>query len=162
MVVKWTRESLKGTTKTQGDFNLAHKFTVEIDGVMVGGVHTIEGLEHEHEVVEYHDGDELIAFERGEAHRPGRQKPGRITIEKDWSSTKEFFNWRKAVVDGKTERKSISIVFHTDAGEEKRYNFFDCFPTEYFEPSPDAKNSGHAIEKIEISYADMSIDPQVV
>ena len=69
--VKWTRDTLKGSTKTQGDFNLAHRFTVEIDGVAVGGVHTIEGLEHEHEVVEYHDGDEGVT-----RFRPGRQKVG--------------------------------------------------------------------------------------
>ena len=80
-------DSLKGSTKTQGDFNLAHRFTIEIDGVAIGGVHTIEGLEHEHEVVEYHDGDEGVT-----RFRPGRQKQGRIKIHRDFSATKEFFN----------------------------------------------------------------------
>src|SRR5207244_12972214 len=99
------RYSLKCSTKTQGAFNLAHRSTIETDGVAMGGVQTIEGLEHEHEVVEYHDGDEGVT-----RFRPGRQKQGRIKIHRDFSATKEFFNWRKTVVDGKTERKSMSIV----------------------------------------------------
>ncbi len=37
--VTFGREKLKGTTKTQGDFNLAHRFSMEIDGVSVAGVH---------------------------------------------------------------------------------------------------------------------------
>jgi len=64
---KNTRETLKGSTKTQGDFNLAHRFNVELDGLLVGGCHTVEGLEHEHEVVEYQDRDDITTH-----FRPGR------------------------------------------------------------------------------------------
>ena len=112
MAVTFSRDKLKGTTKTQGDFNLAHRFALEIDGVLTNGVHKIEGLDHESEVIEYHDGED------GTTHyRPGRQKAGTIRIEKDFSSTKEFDEWRKKVVDGKVERKSISVIIHNDAGE---------------------------------------------
>jgi len=148
MAVKWTRDNLKSSTKTQGDFNLAHRFSVEIEGVAVGGVHKIEGLDHESEVVEYHDGDD------GTTHfRPGRQKQGRLRIEKDFSSTKEFFMWRKTVIDGKVERKSISVIIHNDAGEESmRYNFFECWPSKYTGPALNARNSAHATEALEILY----------
>ena len=146
MSVKWTRESLKGTTKTQGDFNLASRFGVEIDGISINGVHTVEGLEHEHEVVEFHDGDNGTT-----QFRPGRQKPGKLKLIKDFSSTKEWFTWRKSVVDGKVDRKSVSIVIHNDAGEEAmRYNFYECFPSKYSGPSLNARNSAHATESIEV------------
>jgi phage tail-like protein len=148
MAVKWTRESLKGSTKTQGDFNLAHRFTMEIDGVAIGGVHTIEGLEHEHEVVEYHDGDEGTT-----RFRPGRTKQGRCKIVRDFSATKEFFNWRKTVTDGKVERKSVSIILLNDAGEEAmRYNLHECWPIKYHGPALNARNSSHATEAIEIAF----------
>ncbi len=148
MAVKWTRDSLKGSTKTQGDFNLAHRFTVEIDGVAIGGVHTIEGLEHEHEIIEYMDGDD------GTAHfRPGRPKPGTIKITRDFSATKEFFNWRKSVMDGKVDRKSISIILLNDAGEEAmRYNLYETFPHKYHGPALNARNSAHATEALEIVF----------
>src|ERR1700682_4878247 len=140
MAVKFGRDSLKGTTKTQGDFNLSHKFNVEIDGVTVGGVHRVDGL------------DMITHF------RPGRQKPGRVTIERDWSSTKEFFNWRQTVINGKVERKSVSIIFMNDAGEESmRVNLFDCYPTKWKGPALNAKTSAHATESIEILYERMEL-----
>jgi phage tail-like protein len=153
MAIKFNRDSLKGTTKTQGDFNLSHKFNVEIDGVTVGGVNRVDGLEHEHEVVEYQDGDDMTTH-----FRPGRQKPGRVTIERDWSSTKEFFNWRQTVINGKVERKSVSIIFMNDAGEESmRVNLFDCYPTKWKGPSLNSKSSGHAAETIELMFERMEL-----
>ena len=139
---------MKGTTKTQGDFNLASRFQVELDGIMVGGIHTVEGLEHEHEIVEYHDGDDGVTH-----FRPGRQKPGKIKITKDFSSTKEFYNWRAQVVAGKVHRASMSIIIHNDAGEEAmRYNLYECWPTKYYGPALNARNSAHATEAIEIAF----------
>ncbi len=128
---KNTRETLKGSTKTQGDFNLAHRFNVELDGLLVGGCHTVEGLEHEHEVVEYQD----------------------MKIVRDFGATKEFFNWRKTVLDGKVERKSVSIILLNDAGEEAmRYNLFECWPIKYKGPDLNSRNSAHATEAIELAY----------
>ena len=145
---KNTRETLKGSTKTQGDFNLAHRFNVEMDGIIVGGCHTVEGLEHEHEVVEFQDGDDKETH-----YRPGRQKAGRVKITRDFSATKEFFNWRKTVLDGKVERKSVSIILLNDAGEEAmRYNLFECWPIKYKGPDLNSRNSAHATEAIEIAY----------
>src|SRR5262245_41359214 len=106
MAVKYSRDALKGTTKTQGDFTLSHKFNVEIDGVTMGGIHKVDGIEFEVEVVEYQDGEDITTH-----YRPGRLKPGRLIIERDWSSTQEFLKWRKTVMDGKVERKSISVIF---------------------------------------------------
>ncbi|MDP4219800.1 MAG: phage tail protein [Bacteroidota bacterium] len=154
--VKFSRDQLKGTTKTQGDFNLAHRFTVEIDGVMVGGIHTVEGLEHEHEVVEYQDGDDMYTH-----LRPGRQKPGKITLTKDWSGTKEFYDWSRSTASDKTKRRNVSIIVQDDAGEARRYNLFDCFPMSYKPPPAGAKTSAHATESIEFTYERMDVQPVI-
>jgi hypothetical protein len=39
------REKLRNSSKTTGDFNLQNRFSLQIDGVSVAGVHTIEGIE---------------------------------------------------------------------------------------------------------------------
>ena len=128
MALTFGREKLKGTSKTQGDFNLQNRFSLEIDGVGVNGVHTVEGIETESDVVEYKDA-------------------------KDWSNTLEWYTWRKAVLDGKTDRRSISVIFHDDAGVEVgRMNFYNCWPVKHTLPSFNAKNSGHATEQITISW----------
>jgi phage tail-like protein len=153
MAVTFGRDKLKGTTKTQGDFNLANYFSVEIDGVIVAGVHSVEGFETETDVVEFKDGEDRTIHTR-----PGNHKPGKITITKDWSNTSEFYKWRKAVLDGKVERKSISIIFQNDAQEEAgRINLFQCWPTKWKGPALNAKNSGHATEILEISWETMEL-----
>ena len=153
MAVTFGREKLKATTKTQGDFNLANRFSFEIDGVIVAGVHTISGLESESDIVEYKDGEDGVSHTR-----PGNHKPGKMTCSKDWSNTSEWYKWRKAVLDGKVDRRSISVIFHNDAGEEAgRMNFYNCWPSKWNGPSLNAKSSGHAGEKLEISWETMEL-----
>lgn len=153
MAVTFGREKLKATTKTQGDFNLSNRFSFEIEGVIVAGVHTIDGLESETDVVEYKDGED------GTSHtRPGNHKPGKMTVTKDWSNTSEWYKWRKAVLTGKVDRREISVIFHNDAGEEAgRMNFGSCWPSKWLGPSLNARSSGHATEKLEISWETMDL-----
>ena len=153
MAVKFSRDVLKGTTKTQGDFNLGSRFNVEIDGVSVGGIHTVTGLEHEHEIVEYQDGDDMFTH-----LRPGRNKTSVVTIEKDWSSTDEFYKWFSTVLAGKVDRKSISFIYLNDAGDEaSRVNLFDTWPKKWTIKGLNSKNSGHASESIEIVFERMEM-----
>src|SRR2546428_13500693 len=106
MPVKFSRDVLKGTTKnTAGDFNQQSRFTVEIDGVTQGGIHKVDGLEYEPEVVAYKDAED--DFQRS---RPGRQKAGTLALERDCSSSTEFYSWLKTVNEGNVKRKSITII----------------------------------------------------
>jgi len=146
--ITFGRDKLKGSTKTPGDFNLSSHFGLEIDGIITNGVHKVEGLEVENETVTYRDGED-----RDTHFRPGIRKPNRVKITKDWSSTNEFYNWYKTVKEGKTERKSISVVLHNDAGEEAmRINLFNCYPTKWYGPTFDSKTSAHATEAIDVLF----------
>ena len=131
---------------------------VMINGVLVAGVRPIENLnayiaqakmhETQSDIVEYKDGEDGV-----NRTRPGNHKPGKITLTKGWSNTLEWYNWRKTVLDGKTDRRSISIIFHDDAGVEVgRMNFYNCWPVKHTLPTTEAKNSGHASEAIELAY----------
>ena len=153
MAIKFSRDTLKGLTKNSGDFHLSHRFGLEIDGVTVGGVHKVDGIEFEAEVVEYNDGEDMATH-----CRPGVLKPGKIIVERDFSSTKEFYQWRSAVINGRTERRSVSVIFQNDKGDEaKRINFFQCFPAKWHGPSLNSKASGHATEKLEIIFEEYSL-----
>jgi len=153
MAVKFSRDTLKGLTKNSGDFHLSHRFGLEIDGVTVGGVHKVDGIEFEAEVVEYNDGEDIMTH-----CRPGRIKPGKLVVERDFSSTKEFYQWRSAVINGKTDRRSVSVIFQNDKGEEaKRINFYQCFPAGWQGPSLFFLTEGPATEKLEIIFEEYSI-----
>ena len=153
MAVKFSRDVLRGTNKTQGDFNLAHRFNVEINNVSVGGFFKIDGPEFEFDTVEYEDGDDLTPH-----YRPGRSKGGHVSLEREWASNPELFNWRKAVTDGQVQRESVSIIFLSDDGvESKRINLFNCFPTKWTGPSMNATQSGHASEKIDLVFEGLEV-----
>lgn len=121
-------------------------FKLLIDGAAVPGVRAIEGP----------DSESAVVFDSGPAGitaNPGPVSVQSVTVHRDFSSTKEWFNWRKTVLDGKVERKSMSIVFLNDAGKEvARCNLFHCWPTKWVGPSLNAKNSGHATESLEIVF----------
>ena len=146
--------SHSGNANAAGDFNLSNRFTVEIDGVLIKATNLTGAFENLTEVVEYKDGED------GTMHtRPGNHKPGKMTVTKDWSNTSEWYKWRKAVLDGKVDRRSISVIFHNDAGNEVgRLNLYNCWPSGWSlnssidSSAPNSRNSGHANEVLEISY----------
>ncbi len=131
----------------------ATSFRIEFDGVAVPAVQSIDEFETESEVVMYIDGNESV-----EHFRPGNHKPGKMTVTTDWSNTSEFFSWRKTVLDGKVDRKSVSIVFLNDAGAEMgRINLYECWPSKWTGPALNARNSGHATEALEIVWETMEL-----
>ena len=70
-----------------------------------------------------------------------------------WSAGAVDLPYEGNVADGKTDRRSISIIFHDDAGNETgRMNFYHCWPVKHTMPSSAEMKSGHAAETIELSY----------
>ncbi len=131
----------------------AGHFSLEIDGVLVEGTSSVDGLESLSEVIEYKDGEDGVSH-----FKPGVVIRNRLVVRKDWSNTSEFFKWRKAVLDGKVDRRSISVIFHNDAGEKAgRMDFFECWPVRYVAKGFDSRSSGHATEKLEISWETMEL-----
>ena len=142
------REKLKTTTKTQGDFNLSSHFSVEINGIPVAGMHTARGYKGSTDTITYKDGEDGVI-----RTRPGNHKPGKIVLAKDWSNTLEWYQWRKNVIDGKTDCRTVSIISFDEAGREVgRMKFSNCWPTKHVLPSFSEKQSGHATETIELTY----------
>ncbi|MCA9543225.1 MAG: phage tail protein [Myxococcales bacterium] len=124
-----------------GQFN----FRVEIDGVTQAAFKAVEGLDSETEVIEYQDGDDIILRKR-----PGRTKYSNIICKRGYISTDELWLWRKAVMEGKVDRKSGSIILLNDNGQEvMRYNFFEAWPAKWKGFTLDGKGTDVAVEEIE-------------
>jgi phage tail-like protein len=133
----------------------AGRFSVEIDGVVVAGISKVAGLQVSTDVIEFREGSDPSLPQA----IPGNHHPGRVRLSKDWSSTHEFFNWRKTVLDGKVERKSISIVFQNDSRDAaSRINLYRCWPVKWEGPDLDAKSgTAVAIETIEIVWEGIEV-----
>ena len=125
-----------------------YNFKVEISGVTVAAFQEVSGLEVTTEVIETQDGDDLLLRKR-----PGRTSYSNIVLKRGYTATDELWTWMKAVVDGKVERKSGSVILMGDDGftEIVRYNFFEAWPCRWKGFVLDGKGTGVAVEELEIA-----------
>jgi phage tail-like protein len=125
----------------------AFNFKVEIEGVTVGAFFEVRNVESLTEVIEYQDGEDIIMRKR-----PGRTSYPNIVLRRGFINTDELWNWRKAVIDGKVERKSGSIILcGDDASEIMRFNFFEGWPCRYSLSSLNGETDRTLFEEIEIA-----------
>ncbi|MCA9526239.1 MAG: phage tail protein [Myxococcales bacterium] len=123
-----------------GNFN----FIVEVDGISAGAFKNVDGLSAEVSIVEYQDGNDLVLRKR-----PGRTKYGDITVKRGYVEDNSLFNWFMRGVEGKIERKSVSIILLNSAGDEVvRYNLFETWPSKWKGFTLDGKADDAAVEEI--------------
>jgi phage tail-like protein len=126
----------------------AFNFRVEIEGVTVAGFSVCTGLEAEVSVVEYRTGAEV-----GTRKLPGLRKFGDITLKRGITCDRELWNWFQTVLDGKVERRTVSIVLMNEGREEVcRWMIREAWPRKWEGPAFNASSDDVAIESIEIAH----------
>ena len=104
----------------------------------------MSGLETWTEVIEYRDGDDLLVRKR-----PGVTKYGDITLKRGYVDKNELWKWREAVLKGKIERNSGSIILGADDGSEiVRYNFYEGWPCKWRSPQFVSKARGSRLLRV--------------
>lgn len=123
-------------------------FKVEIDGITRAGFQECSGLETSSEVGNYREGTDGLGVRK----LPGRPSSSPITLKWGITDDTELWEWRKTVIQGKVERKNISIVVYDDANtaEVVRWNLRECWPSKWEGPGLNAQTSDVAIETLEI------------
>lgn len=121
------------------------RFSIEIDGVQV--------LSSIGDIVS----ESAIVFDNAGNPQPGA-KLNKLTLTREFGVSTSLYRWRKAVLDGKVDRRSISVIFHNDAGQEAgRMNFYNCWPSKWVGPSLNARNGSRQQEQLEIVWENMDI-----
>jgi len=129
-------------------------FIVEIDGVTVAGFAEVGGLTIEQEVVEYRNGDEDITVRK----LPGKIKYTPITLKRGYTQARELWEWRKLVLQGRTERKSGTIQLLDEARQPAlSWNFSQAWPSKWEGPALNAKTNDCAIESMEITHEHLEL-----
>jgi phage tail-like protein len=133
-----------------GQFN----FVIEIDGIAAGAFSEVGGLDADHEVMEYREGNEEPTVRK----LPGLRKYPVITLKRGFTQDRSLWEWRKTVMDGRTERRSGSIVLLNEAREEAlRWNFREGWPSKLQGPALAARTSEVAIESCEITHEGLEL-----
>ena len=125
----------------------AFNFLVEVEGVTVAGFTECSGLVNETEVIDFRLGNEPITRRR----LPGLVKYNNIILKRGITNSTELWDWRKRVLDGRTQRQSGSVVLLDEARKPAlRWNFREGWPAKLEGPTLNAKNNEVAIETMEI------------
>ena len=141
-------------TGSRNDPYSAFNFRVEIDGGGQAGFSEVSGLTTETDVIEYRNGDEDITVRK----LPGLKKFTNIVLKRGYTDSKDLWQWRKTVMDGRTERRAGSIVLLNEAREEAlRWNFREGWPSKWEGPGLNGKNNETAIETLEIACEDIQL-----
>lgn len=132
----------------------AFNFVVQIDGVNVAGFSEVSGLTTETDVIEYREGNEDITPRK----LPGLRKYANITLKRGFTDSQDLWKWRQTVMQGKTERKSGTIILQNEQRQPAlKWSFKEAWPRKWEGPSLNAKNNEIAIETLEIVCEDISL-----
>ncbi|MCG8346180.1 MAG: phage tail protein [Chloroflexales bacterium] len=144
-------------TGERNDPYSAFNFIIEIDGFddAVAGFSECSGLTTETDAIEYRNGNEDITVRK----LPGLKKFTNIVLKRGYTDNKALWEWRKTVMDGKTERKGGAIVLLDEARQEAlRWNFREGWPSKWEGPTLNAKNNEVAIESLEIACESIELE----
>lgn len=134
---------------------LQYNFLVEIDGITRAGFTEVGGLTTEQEVVEFREGSDPPYLRK----LPGLQKYPALSLKRGWTQDEEFWLWRKTTLDGRTERRSGSVIL-MDEGRNPvmRWNFSEGWVSKWEGPALNASTNEAAIETVEISYEQLVLE----
>jgi phage tail-like protein len=141
-------------TATRDDPFQAFNFVVEI-GSMRAGFSEVGGLTTETDVIEYREGNTENTVKK----LPGLKKFTNINLKRGFTTNRELYEWRKKVMQGKTERMNGTITLRNEAGDKALvWQFFQAFPTKWSGPAMNAKNNEVAIEEMEICVEGLELE----
>jgi len=106
-------------------FQLTQRFSIELDGVMLPAVQSVDGLQDSVNLYRSSTSDWLPQ------KLPGRQKPPVITLHRGLTTDNSLFEWRLQVLHGNAIRKTAALHTFSQQGRQETFTFGGCLPTKY-------------------------------
>ena len=150
-------------TGTRIDPYTSYLFHIEIEGIAEAMFKECSGLQYETEVLPVEEGGV-----NDHVHKlPGRTKYSNLTLKRGMTESTSLWNWYMKVVQGKVQRKNISVVLYepvkgkagedSDVREVKRWSFVSAYPIKWAGPILKADESAIGIETLEIAHEGMTL-----
>lgn len=141
-------------TSSRNDPFTSFNFIVDVQG-MRAGFAEIGGLSTETNIVEYREGIEDTAPRK----LPGQKKFANISLKRGYTNSKDLWEWRKKVMDGKTQRLPGTITLLDEARKPALvWKFYEGWPSKWAGPAFNAKNNDVAIEEMEIAIEGLELE----
>jgi phage tail-like protein len=129
-------------------------FHVEIEGIQEAFFRECGGLQAETEVFSYEEGGV-----NDHPHKlPGRTKFPNVSLKRGITNSSALWEWYTKVIQGKIERKNLSIVLYNSKGEEvKRWSFERAYPIKWTGSELKSDENSVAVETLELTHEGMKL-----
>jgi phage tail-like protein len=132
---------------------LSFRFRVEIDSLQVSGFNEVQGLSFETQVEKFREGG-VNSHER-QLSGPAIF-PSNLILKRGLANSDMLWSWYCDVMEGRVERKPLTVVLMNSGGEEQwRWVFRDACPVKWIGPQLAANQAAVAFESIEIVHGGM-------
>ncbi|MFB6530391.1 phage tail protein [Streptomyces sp. NPDC056399] len=134
----------------------AFNFTLTIDGLEGShGFSECSGASTEQDVIEYREGNTDFSV----IELPGLKKSGDITLKRGFTTNRELWDWRRAVLEGTVVRRTGHIVLNDEAGKPAlRWKFTHAWPKQYSAPSLSSTATEVSIEELVLVVESFELD----
>jgi len=134
---------------------LAHSFSVEIDGLIVGGFTEVSGLNASVQMVNIPDGGQNQYIEQ----RIGSTRYPTLVLKRGITTSDMLWMWHRNVMSGTIRRRNGSVVLMTkNLLELWRWNFREAYPIAWNGPNLHADAGAVALESIELVHRGITKD----
>ena len=141
-------------TSSRNDPYASFNFIVDIQG-MRAGFSEVGGLSTETTIIEYREGNEETRARK----LPGQGKFNNITLKRGYTNSKELYEWRKKVIEGKTQRLPGTITLLDESRKPALvWKFFEAWPCKWAGPAMNAKNNDIAIEEMDLAVESLELE----
>ena len=126
-----------------------YNFFIEVEGLLVGGFSSIEGLESSSEIKTVREG----GVNDKEYKLPGQITYSDITLKQGVTALDPMWYWYNSTLSGKIKRKNGSIYLLDDQGiPNVWWNFYNAWPTKWQGPSLDATQNIVATQSFTLAH----------
>lgn len=123
-------------------------FRVEIDGVERAGFMECSGLTTDNDSIDYREGADVTLNVR---KLSGLRKYTNVVLKRGYTKDKNLWDWRKMIINGKTERRSADIILLDEAQNEVlRWRIREAWISKWESGPFNAKTNDVAIETVEL------------
>ncbi len=136
---------------------LSYRFRAEIDSLEVVGFSEVSGVTAETELLSFREGG--VNTHMWELAGPSKFS-ARLILKRGLADSDELWDWYRKVMEGKIERRNVTIKLMDNAGEEKwRWVFKKACPVKWTGPDFRAGSSEIAFESIELVHQGLAPAP---
>ena len=128
----------------------AYNFKLDISGLTEGPFTECSGLGVKVTPIKYREGGNNQVVR----HIPGPVEYASVTLSYGLTSSRELWDWMLTAVQGRVERKNVSILMLDSEGsnEVMRWNLNDAWPSEWRGAPLDAMSREIAIESLTLVF----------